>query len=579
MSIDDFSVFEIPDSSKELFKEYPSLVQTVLYKAGLKDEEDIEEFLNPVFEKLSDPFAFSNMKKAVKRIVQAIKLGEGIAIYADYDADGVPGAAVLYEALKKLNLQNQIEVYIPHRHNEGYGFHIGAIDYLKQKSTHLIITVDVGITAVEEVAYAQMQGIDVIVTDHHEAGSGLPSAFTIVNPKADTKYPDDRLCGAAVAFQLVRGLYQYLREKPMDGVVVPSEGWEKWLLDLVGMATLSDMVPLLGENRILAHYGLVVLQKSKRPGIKALCEAKRIFQPKLTEQDVVFRMTPLLNAASRMGHPRQAFALLTAKTVDEAAKYAGELNVLNDKRKTTTATITKQIHKRVEQSPSLVEKPFLVMGHDEWHLGVVGLAASKIVERYGVTAFVWARDDSGDIKGSCRAAGNVNVHTLMHALPDDTFVHFGGHAGAGGFSVQEHAIIDLPLRIEKVWNKAVTNGDDEIGDIELDAVLTPAQCTKQLVDSVKVCAPFGVANELPLIGIKGIVSQIKKFGSGNIHTRIVLGDIQNGQTIECSVFYAGEKPGVHEITEGKECVVVGNLEYSVFRGIGSVKCIVRSVLV
>lgn len=282
------------------------ILQTLLTRRGLTDAEAIEAFLNPSYDDMTnDPYLLKDMEKGVVRILGAIDAHEKIAVYSDFDADGIPGGIILHDFFKKIGYDNFVN-YIPHRDTEGYGFHKDAVRALSKEGVTLIITVDVGITAVDTVVYAQELGVDCIVTDHHEPLDTIPSAVAVINPKQATcTYPFSGLCGAGVAYKLVQALLQEARFSHIP------RGWEKWLLDLVAIATVADMVPLVDENRALVHWGLYVLRKSQRPGLIALLRKLRIQQRFVTEEDIGFFIGPRINAASRMGHPQDAFELLS----------------------------------------------------------------------------------------------------------------------------------------------------------------------------------------------------------------------------------------------------------------------------
>ena len=290
--------------------QYEEFLRDLLAKRGISSEKEADIFLNPDYERdLYDPYLMRDMERACVRLYEAIDNDEKVMIYADYDCDGIPGAVVLEGLFKLCNFKNY-EIYIPGRNNEGYGLNMEAIEEFKEKGVKLLITIDLGITAVLEVAQAQVYGMDVIITDHHLPKETLPRAYAILNPKVD-EYPEKMLCGAGVVFKFVQGFIKKYKE-----YFKIKKGAEKWMLDMVGLATLSDMVPLLGENRALAYYGLKVLQKSRRPGLQKLLAKMNIEQKYLTEDDVGFMLTPRLNAASRMDDPRRAYELLA--TVDEA---------------------------------------------------------------------------------------------------------------------------------------------------------------------------------------------------------------------------------------------------------------------
>ena len=314
---------EVPEKvSKELVK-YPEILRKLLFYRGIKTEKEADIFLNPVYEENYDPYLMKDMDIAAERILKAIDKKEKIIIYSDYDADGIPGAVILHDFFKKINYNN-FENYIPHRVLEGFGLNDEAIDEFAKKGVDLIITIDCGIGDVEEAEKIKKHKIDLIITDHHlpriskNNKEELPHALAILNTRqSKCKYPDKNLCGAGVVFKLVQAIIKKHSEK-FD----LKEGWEKWLLDMVAIGTISDMVPLIGENRLFAHYGLKVLRKSPRFGLQRLLSIVKIDQKNIIEDDISFMISPRINAASRMGLPEDAFNLLVTKNEDEALKYA-----------------------------------------------------------------------------------------------------------------------------------------------------------------------------------------------------------------------------------------------------------------
>lgn len=380
-------------------QKYHELLRALLEKRGIADEAGAEVFLNPSYERdFHDPFLMRDMERACVRLFEAMDANEKIIIYADYDCDGIPGAVILSDLFKKINYTNY-EVYIPQRNSEGYGLNLEAIKQFKEKEVKLIITIDLGITAIEEVAQAGVDGIDVIITDHHlprleQAGRAtivLPRAFAILNPKVDD-YPEKMLCGAGVMFKFVQGFLKKYGEYFKVQV-----GWEKWCLDMAGLATLSDMVPLTGENRAIAYYGMKVLRKSPRPGLQKLLSIMKIDQRYLTEDDIGFMLTPRLNAASRMDNPMRAFELLSTVDSVEAGMLASHLSKINDERKNIVKGIMREVNKKFE-TRELSE--VIVVGNPEWRIGVLGLVAGKIMDEYQKPVFVWGKDENDAIKGS-----------------------------------------------------------------------------------------------------------------------------------------------------------------------------------
>ena len=345
---------------------------------------------------LHDPFLMKDMEVAVERILAALAGGERIVIFADYDADGIPAAAVLTEFFRRVGHQN-FDVYIPDRHNEAYGLNAAAIRKLAAGGAKLLISVDCGIANAAEIALANELGLAVIVTDHHLIPeTGLPPALAVLNPKrADCVYPEKMLCGAGVAFKLVQALVSaagnfsrvlgknpQTAQKVSDGFVVPV-GWEKWLLDLVAIATISDLVPLRGENRALAYFGLKVLRQTRRPGLLALYRQLKLDAAYLTEDDVAFMIGPRLNTAGRMSHASQAYFLLTTRDEAVAATIAAHLDEKNLLRRQSVDTILNQLGVAPTAGTPVLAGPILVAGRDDWSLGVLGLSAARVLENSG----------------------------------------------------------------------------------------------------------------------------------------------------------------------------------------------------
>jgi single-stranded-DNA-specific exonuclease len=405
------------------------LKNLLLERLNLSVEEQ-QSFLEPQY-KLGDPFLFRDMEKAVTRIQHAIEKKEQIGIYADYDCDGIPGAVLLVDFFKVLGYLENVHVYIPDRHDEGYGLSTLGIDELEKLGVTLMVTVDMGITGLAEVADAQSRGIDVVVTDHHT-----------IHPMVGD-YPEKNLCGAATAFMLARAFLQ--RYGKDYGV---PEGWEKWLLDLVGFATLSDMVPLTGENRIVAWYGMMVMRKTRRIGLQALFATNSIDMMRLTESDLTFTVAPRLNAASRMATPLLAFELLATDDRSRAMELVKELTIINDERKLLVARIVKDAHARLNARdlPEVV-----VIGDLSWRPAVLGLVAGKLQETYNKSFFVWGEGGDGTLKGSCRMIASHHASALMQALPDGILLHSGGHKAAGGFATTKEQIHFL----EKALNECL----------------------------------------------------------------------------------------------------------------------------
>jgi single-stranded-DNA-specific exonuclease len=503
------------------------LTLSLLKKRGVA-EEDIPDFLNPSYEKhIGDPFDIHGVPKAVERIIEAIKNEEKIAVYSDYDCDGIPGGVLLREFFDGIGYP--VEIYVPHRHNEGYGLHNHAIDALKEKGVGLIITVDLAITNIEEVAYAKSVGVDVIVTDHHlpingEKGQIVPDAIAVINSKQDDcTYHDKMLCGCAVAWKLACAVLERLRnekvnEKVFEIVKHLPEGWEKWMLDLVGISTIADMVPLVKENRALAHYGLKVLRKTKRPGLLHIFNEQRMRPMYLTEDDIAFTIAPRVNAASRMGAPIQAHHMLYERNRELAENFARDLELLNTERKAGV----KDIISTLSFDHDVYKNDVIVVGDMSWGPGVLGLIAQNIIDETGKPTFVWGQgDDKTQVKGSCRSLGDVHVVELMARVGHDVLTHWGGHEGAGGFAL---TLENIP-RLSDALNEAVKHTTKkEIGsqEIQIDENLSFEDINEVTYQAIAPLSPFGEGNPKPVFGFKDVTPlSVRRFGKKKEHLEIL----------------------------------------------------------
>ena len=534
------------------------LLDLLLKNRGIK-EENKDRFLNPSYEKgLYDPFLMRDMEKVCVRIFEAVEAKEKILIYSDYDCDGIPASVIMHDFFTKIGYKNFI-IYIPDRHDEGYGLHMDAIKSFLEQEVNLLITFDLGITAIEEVVEAQAGGIDVIITDHHlPSVQGLPRAYAVLNPKQEgCLYPDKMLCGAGIAFKLIQALVMKYREYWNI-----SNGWEKWLLDMAGIATLADQVPLLDENRVLAYYGLKVLQKGRRLGLNEIFRKAGVDVSKLNEEDVTFTLAPRINAASRMADPMMAFEALSATDPVLAKTFADNLAKINDDRKYMVAHIMKEVKKVLSKRE---DKKVIVIGNPEWRIGVLGIIASKIVEEYKRPVFVWGSDGSDEIKGSCRSWGSINLVEMMNALPINSLTGFGGHAGAGGFAVSHEEIHFLEERILKVYGegKEIEEGAIEEG---VEAIISIDDVTTQNYNVIDKLAPYGIGNPKPKFLFKELpIYAIKEFGKEKNHLELGFLNSKSKQ-IKAIAFFKTKESFSHILSVGERVNLVATFEKSTFAG-------------
>lgn len=579
----------VPAEAKKALAAYPDFLQHLLYHRGVTEAATADAFLNPSYETHThDPFLLKDMAKAVKRVLEAIDGGEKIVIFSDYDADGIPGGVVLHDFFKKIGYAN-FSNYIPHRHDEGFGLNVEAVEGFAKDGATLVITIDCGIADIAEVKRGQELGMDMIVTDHHlpiteknKKGQDvpvLPPAFAILNPKqADCAYPEKMLCGSGVIFKLVQALvkeWQKKNTKSASGKAEIGDGWEKWLLDMVGMATMSDMVPLTGENRVFAYYGLKVLRKSPRVGLMKLLRKIKTDQRNLTEDDIGFTISPRINAASRMGVPHDAFRLLSTTDETEADQLSDHLNRINDERKGIVAVMVKEMKHSLEARwANKEEKPkLIVLGNPKWKPALLGLAANTLMEAYACPVFLWGRDGEDVLKGSCRSNG-VSLQALMCKVPGATLSAYGGHTLAGGFVVTNDEVHKLEADLLAAYDAesgqgvAVTDGT-EVPCV--DAAISFDDVNWQTYGLLEKLMPFGTGNPKPLFLFENaLLRDVKAFGKEKNHIELGFGK-QNGDKVSAIGFFSTPEDwraklgASRKLAVGEKVHLVATLEKSTFR--------------
>ncbi len=557
---------------------YPELMQSLLKSRGFTTKETAEQFLNPDYDRDNHhPYRMKDMERAVERALKAIKNNEKIIIYSDYDADGIPGAVVLHDFFKKIAFEN-FENYIPHRTEEGFGLNIEAVEEFARDGAKLIITIDCGIADVLPVRRANDLGIDVIITDHHETGLEIPPAYAILNPKqADCQYPEKILCGSGVIFKFVQALVHTARQREIVKDI--TYGWEKWLLDMVGLATLSDMVPLVGENRVFAYYGLKVLRISPRVGLMKLLKKVKTNQRYITEDDIGFMISPRINAASRMGVPLDAFKLLSTKDEVEAGMLSEHLHAINDERKGIVASMVKEIKKTIEHRISGgTMKKVIVLGNPDWKPSLLGLVANTLKDDYGCSVFLWGREDGSVIKGSCRSDGTLSVVDIMHGAKD-SFIAYGGHKMSGGFSVSHekiHTLEDVLVSAHSILaEKGLGIG---IEPVMIDKKLSLDDVNWNTYKIIEQLAPFGVGNPKPLFMFERIViKECKLFGKEKNHLELRF-ITSESKPVSAIAFFASAHTR-EQLKSGMSINLVATLEKSMFKNYPELRLRIVDIIV
>ncbi len=550
--------------------QYPELIRKLLFYRGIENKKDAEKFLNPLFLDNHDPFLLKGMDIAVERILNAIEKKEKIVIYSDYDADGIPGAVVLHDFFKKIGYEN-FENYIPHRVLEGFGLNDDAVEGFAKKGVNLIITIDCGIADVKEAEKIKKLGIDLIVTDHHlpkqnEKGEEtLPHAIAVLNHKQkNCEYPDKNICGSGVIFKLVQALIQKISPSTTLGATNLTVGWEKWLLDMVGIATVSDMVPLIGENRVFAYYGLKVLRKSPRVGLQKLLMLTKIDQKNLTEDDIGFMISPRINAASRMGIPEDAFNMLRSTNDLEATGFAIHLDKINADRKVIVAQMVKEIKKKWKEIDPEMKRKVLVTGNPDWKPSLLGLVANSLMDEHKGPVFLWGREEGKNLKGSCRSNNCVDIVAMMREA-GNVFDEFGGHAASGGFTVSSEKVDFLADELEKAYEKLSVQKQDTEG-IVADAIITIDDVNANTEREIAKLAPFGMKNHKPIFAIKNLeIGEVNIFGKGKDHLKLNFKN-SRGKTISAIAFFKKPENYSRKISAGEKIDLLANIEKSFFAG-------------
>lgn len=539
----------LPAASEEFiqrFAEVSSRAAQLLFNRGLDTQQKVDEFLNPDYQKdLHDPFLFQDMEKAVERIYRAIVNNEKIAVHGDYDADGVTSSVVLILTFRRLisafgGDANNLSVYIPHREKEGYGLNPDTVQYFKEQKIDLVVTCDCGISQIAEGKLCQEAGIDLIITDHHQEPKELPTACAIINPNVKSdKYPDAGLSGVGVAFKLAQGLFRRLnnyQDKIKENF--NTEAFEKWLLDLVSIGTVADCSPLLGENRTLVKYGLIVLNKTPRLGLKRLFATAGIGKngngvngngldqlPKqkgiLNTYSIGFQIAPRINAAGRLDHANVAYELMITEEEAVAEKLAARLQAQNQERQKLTEQMLEEAKAQIKEQVGK-NKLLFAIGQG-WKTGVVGLVAGKLVELYYRPVFVMGRN-KGEIVGSGRSIPEFNEIKALQEV-DKYLDRYGGHAMACGFTLKSiDDFYNFQNDLLKVANRELA-GVDLSPEVEVEAEITLKELNWELFKELEQMEPFGDANPRPIFLLKKArVSDLSPVGVDNKHLRLIVSD-------------------------------------------------------
>lgn len=507
-----------------------TLFEQILTARGLTTRAARQAFLQPDYMAVKhDPFLLPDMEKAVARLKQARQQGEKIVIYGDYDIDGLSATALLLDAFGKFGFEG-VDAFIPNRFVEGYGMTMGAVDKVRDMGADLIVTVDTGSLCHAEIAYAASLGIDTVVTDHHNVAETPPPSVAAVNPKfPGHTYPFRDLCGAGVAFKLVQAL-----QTELDGL---PDGYEKWLLDLVALGTVCDIVTLADENRANVYWGLEVLKKQQRPGLKALMAVAGIEPEQVNARHLGFGLGPRMNAAGRLETAQHALDMLMARDGLAALEASEKLEELNVKRRGIQDAIFEEA---CVQAEGLADDPVLVVSSDGWNHGVIGIVASKLVEKYKKPVFIIG-ERGEEATGSARSFGDFSAADAVRAA-DDIIIKGGGHGAAAGVTLETKKIGDFRQRVNEFYDSLqLTNQERYLlprADAEIDDF---SEITEELIENLAKMEPFGNGNPEPVLKItRASVLSMRRMGADGQHVKLALRD-KNGKVLQMLAFNAPEE--------------------------------------
>ena len=534
----------------------PEMIAEMLIKKEIVDIEKIKKFFEPNLSNMHDPFLYRDMKKATERIISAIEKKEIITIYGDYDVDGTTSSALLYLGLKKIGAN--IEYYIPHRMIDGYGLSLSGVDILKENGTELIISVDCGINAIEEIDQINDLGMDIIVTDHHNPKEELPNAYAIINPKIkDCGYPYDMLAGVGVAYKLLVAVYSQL-DKNTDELI------DKYI-DLVALGTIADIVPLTGENRIIASLGLDRLVKKYNIGLNALIKLAGLSQKELNSADIVFGIAPRINAAGRMGSAMRAVELMVSVDEDESDELAQIIERENSLRQQIDQRTFQEACDIIEKKyKNMDETPIIVVSSDDWHPGVIGIVASKLVEKY-YRPSIMITFKEGIGSGSGRSIAGFNLFDALVSV-EGYLETFGGHKYAAGLQILVEYVDLLESELKK-YVKEHTTEDQFIPPLNIDTNLELFEINENLLEWLEKFAPFGPGNMRPTFITENVMVVGFPYNVGKNHLKLKV--MKDGCELDLIGFNLGDY--LPFLKKGSNVDIAYSLEFNTWQGRTSIQ--------
>lgn len=549
---------KVDSLSRALNVEKP--IAYLLVQRGIETFEDAHRFFRPKLEDLHNPYLLKDMDKAVARIEEAIENGENILVYGDYDVDGTTSVALVSEYLK--TYYPNVFTYIPDRYDEGYGVSYQGIDFAHDNDFSLIITLDCGIKAVDKVAYASEKNIDFVICDHHTPGKEIPDAVAVLDPKReDCKYPYKELCGCGVGFKLIQALAAR-RGLGIEDLIL--------YLDLVATAIAADIVPITGENRILAYYGLKVINENPRVGIQAILNIAKL--EKLNVTDVVFGIAPRINAAGRMKHGQHAVDLLTETDIDTAREYALEIETFNTDRRETDRQITEEALQQIGHTLE-VDRKTTVVYHESWHKGVIGIVASRLIETHYRPTLVFTK--SGDrLVASARSVSGFDIYSALEDCAD-YIEQFGGHKYAAGLTLHEDNFEKFKDAFERVVSETIPS-QLLTPEIKIDAEISLSDISSKFFRIIKQFGPFGPGNNNPIFMTKNLydAGYSRSVGKDNTHLKL---DIKQGDAVRFSGIGFGLGNKIDIVSSGRPFSAVYCLDENHWDGRTTIQLRVKDI--
>ncbi len=556
-----WQIYETDDEKvRELKEKYKinNLLATILVNRGITDKEKIRKFLEPTRQDFYNPYLMKDMEIAVNRIIKAIESQEKVIIYGDYDVDGITSITVLKKFLKDVGLE--VSYYIPNRLDEGYGLNKNAVKKIVNEGYTLMITVDCGISGIDEIDYANSLGLEVIVTDHHEPGESLPKALAVIdNKRKDSTYPFRELAGVGVSFKLCQAIGMKLELK--------EETYLKYL-DIVCIGTISDIVPLVDENRVITKLGLLLVKQTKNLGLKSIINSSGY--TKINSSTISFGVAPRVNACGRMGKAEEALELLLSTDIYKVNELTKKLNEHNRKRQEIEKFIYESAIEKIEKN-HLNENRTIIVGGEGWHHGVIGIVSSKITEMYFKPSILLSFEENGVGKGSGRSIPGFDLHDSLMKC-QNTLEKFGGHSMAVGVTIKKENLEEFSKEFEKV---AADEKIEEIPQVlNIDAKVDLNLIDKEMIDSLKELEPFGEANKMPIFAFKNLrIDSIRALSEGK-HLKLTLKE--DNKIINAIGFNMGTLAEEYKI--GDKIDVAGVLEINTFNGVDNLQINIKDVM-